>query len=92
MAEVNCTLVLPRGSAERQRLCLLAITITSPRLRERVAQVDGGRRTPTPSRAPTKALTMRLPRRAKVLLRWCVQREIPVIPKSTHRKRIEENA
>jgi len=29
---------------------------------------------------------------AQVLLRWCVEREIPVIPKSTHRKRIEENA
>jgi len=28
---------------------------------------------------------------AHVLLRWCVQREIPVIPKSTHRERIEEN-
>ena len=28
---------------------------------------------------------------AQVLLRWCVQREIPVIPKSTHRDRIEQN-
>jgi len=27
-----------------------------------------------------------------VMLRWCVQREIPVIPKSTHRDRIEQNA
>lgn len=29
---------------------------------------------------------------AQVLLRWCVQRNIPVLPKSTHRERIEANA
>jgi diketogulonate reductase-like aldo/keto reductase len=29
---------------------------------------------------------------AQVLLGWCLQRDIPVIPKSTHRERIEENA
>jgi diketogulonate reductase-like aldo/keto reductase len=29
---------------------------------------------------------------AQVLLRWCVQQEVPVITKSTHRERIEQNA
>jgi diketogulonate reductase-like aldo/keto reductase len=29
---------------------------------------------------------------AQVLLRWCVQHDIPVLTKSTHRERIEENA
>ncbi len=29
---------------------------------------------------------------AQVLLRWCAQREIPVLPKSTHKERIIENS
>jgi diketogulonate reductase-like aldo/keto reductase len=29
---------------------------------------------------------------AQVLLRWCVQRPLPVLAKSTHRGRIEKNA
>jgi 2,5-diketo-D-gluconate reductase A len=39
------------------------------------------------------ALADRLGRSAaQVLLRWCVQRGIPVVAKSTHRDRIAENA
>jgi diketogulonate reductase-like aldo/keto reductase len=45
------------------------------------------------SHPTVQAIAARLDRTpAQVLLRWCVQREIPVIPKSTHRERIEENA
>jgi 2,5-diketo-D-gluconate reductase A len=29
---------------------------------------------------------------AQVLLRWCLQHGIPVIPKSAHRERIHQNA
>jgi 2,5-diketo-D-gluconate reductase A len=29
---------------------------------------------------------------AQVLLRWCLQHDVPVIAKSTHRERIQENA
>jgi diketogulonate reductase-like aldo/keto reductase len=29
---------------------------------------------------------------AQVLLRWCLQHEVPVISKSTHRERINQNA
>jgi 2,5-diketo-D-gluconate reductase A len=29
---------------------------------------------------------------AQVLLRWCIQHDVPVIPKSTNRERIEQNA
>jgi 2,5-diketo-D-gluconate reductase A len=29
---------------------------------------------------------------AQVLLRWCLQRDVPILTKSTHRERIEENS
>ena len=40
-----------------------------------------------------KQIASRLSRTpAQVLLRWCLQHGVPVIPKSTHRERIAENA
>jgi 2,5-diketo-D-gluconate reductase A len=43
--------------------------------------------------ATVRGIADRLGRtRAQVLLRWCVQRQVPVLSKSTHRERIDENA
>jgi diketogulonate reductase-like aldo/keto reductase len=45
------------------------------------------------SKRAVKRMAKRLGRTpAQVLLRWCLQHAVPVIPKSTHRERIEENA
>lgn len=45
------------------------------------------------SDATVKRIASRLGRTpAQVLLRWCVQRDLVVLPKSTHRERIAENA
>lgn len=45
------------------------------------------------SDATVKRIASRLGRSpAQVLLRWCVQRDLVVLPKSTHRERIAENA
>ena len=45
------------------------------------------------SKRAVKRMAKRLGRTpAQVLLRWCLQHAVPVIPKSTHRARIEENA
>lgn len=42
---------------------------------------------------PVREIAQRVGRTpAQVLLRWCVQHGLPVIPKSTHRERIRENA
>ena len=41
----------------------------------------------------SRAIAERLGRTpAQVLIRWCVQHDLIVLPKSTHRERIEENA
>jgi diketogulonate reductase-like aldo/keto reductase len=45
------------------------------------------------SNATVKRVAQRTGRTpAQVLLRWCLQHDVPVIPKSTHRERIRENA
>jgi 2,5-diketo-D-gluconate reductase A len=45
------------------------------------------------SKKTVKAVAARVGRTpAQVLLRWCAQHGVPVIAKSTHRERIEENA
>jgi 2,5-diketo-D-gluconate reductase A len=45
------------------------------------------------SNETVKRLAARIGRTpAQVLLRWCIQRNLIVIPKSTHRNRIEENS
>ena len=48
-----------------------------------------GRHLSDPAVTPIAQRLGRTP--AQVLLRWCVQHDVPVIPKSTHRERIEEN-
>jgi diketogulonate reductase-like aldo/keto reductase len=57
---------------------------------EAYSPLTTGARLRDPRLAEVAARTGRTP--AQVLLRWCVQRGIPTIPKSTRRERIEENA
>jgi 2,5-diketo-D-gluconate reductase A len=57
---------------------------------ESYSTLGTGRNLDDPTVAGIAQSTGRTP--AQVLLRWCVQRDIPVIPKSVHRERIAENA
>jgi 2,5-diketo-D-gluconate reductase A len=57
---------------------------------EAYSPLGTGRHLSNPTVAEIAEAVGRTP--AQVLIRWCIQREIPVIPKSTHRERIEENA
>jgi diketogulonate reductase-like aldo/keto reductase len=57
---------------------------------EAYSPLGTGRHLANPVVTEVAAHTGRTP--AQVLLRWCLQHGVPVIPKSTHRDRIEENA
>jgi 2,5-diketo-D-gluconate reductase A len=57
---------------------------------ESYSSLGTGRHLANPVVAEVAARAGRTP--AQVLLRWCLQHGAPVIPKSTHRDRIAENA
>jgi diketogulonate reductase-like aldo/keto reductase len=57
---------------------------------EAYSPLGTGRHLSHPTVAEVAASVDRTP--AQVLVRWCLQREAIVLPKSTHRERIEENA
>jgi 2,5-diketo-D-gluconate reductase A len=57
---------------------------------EAYSPLGTGRHLSNPVVAGVAARAGRTP--AQVLLRWCLQHGVPVIPKSTHRDRIRENA
>ena len=64
-----------------------------PGKRYRPRGLQPARDRPVPVRRAVKRMAKRHGRTpAQVLLRWCLQQAVPVIPKSTHRERIEENA
>ena len=70
-----------RGLLAAYQSCDIALEASSP--------LGTGRHLSDPAVAAIAADAGRTP--AQVLLRWAVQRGIPVITKSTHRDRIEEN-
>ena len=68
---------------------MLAACQSSDIVLEAYSPLGTGRHLSDPAVAAIAAGVGRTP--AQVLLRWSVQRGIPVISKSTHRDRIEEN-
>ena len=77
-------------SAMEYRRALLAECQRSGVVLEAYSPLGTGRHLSNKVVAGIAARAGRTP--AQVLLRWCVQHGLPVIPKSTHRERIEENA
>ena len=84
----------PRGLRTRHGVCVGAVGVHDPdpaRALERDMRLVRGLRRSALSlriaREPGEVRTVRI-----ILLRWSVQRGIPVVPKSSHRERIEENA
>ena len=92
----NCALIIIDSSPSRSaRSCpwirkgLLAACQSSDIALEAYSPLGTGRHLSDPAVAAIAADAGRTP--AQVLLGWAVQRGIPVITKSTHRDRIEEN-
>jgi 2,5-diketo-D-gluconate reductase A len=77
-------------SAMEYRRALLAECQRSGVVLEAYSPLGTGRHLSNKVVAGIAARSGRTP--AQVLLRWCLQHGIPVIPKSTHRERISENA
>ena len=74
----------------KRRLGLLAACRQASVVLEAYSPLGTGRHLSDPRVQHVARRLRRTP--AQVLLRWCVQQGLPVISKSTHRERIEENA
>jgi diketogulonate reductase-like aldo/keto reductase len=68
---------------------LLAACDASGVVLESYSPLGHGRHLQSTAVSETAARLDRTP--AQVLLRWCIERQLPAIPKSSHRERIEEN-
>jgi diketogulonate reductase-like aldo/keto reductase len=77
-------------SAVQYRRALLEACLRSGVVLEAYSPLGTGRHLSNKVVAEIAGQAGRTP--AQVLLRWCVQHGVPVIPKSTHRERISENA